>query len=121
MTHTPQLTDPTDLDGLRSALAGMDKDLRLSPLGIARIVISATAHLEVLAAVKEALATVGKSAPSAVVILTTRRQFCGPASGSVSSSKTRSPLNSPSALPASMTGMANSMRMKTCSPWRQTR
>ncbi len=70
MTHTPQLTDPTDLDGLRSALAGMDKDLRLSPLGIARIVISATAHLEVLAAVKEALATVGKSAPSAVVILT---------------------------------------------------
>jgi glycerol-1-phosphate dehydrogenase [NAD(P)+] len=65
-----KLTDPTDLDGLRSALGLMDPESRLSPLGIARIEISTTAHLEVLAAVKEALGTVGKAAPSTVVILT---------------------------------------------------
>ena len=70
MTDALKLTDPTDLDGLRSALAAMDPEARLSPLGIARIEISGTAHLEVAAAVKEALATVGKTAPSAVVILT---------------------------------------------------
>ncbi len=70
MTHAPKLTDPSDLDGLRLALAALDPDQRLSPLGIARIEISATAHLQVLPAVKEALATIGKTAPSAVMILT---------------------------------------------------
>lgn len=71
MIHVPKLTDPADLDGLRRALAGLDPDQRLSPLGIARIEISATAHLEVLPAVKEALATAGKAAPSAAVVILT--------------------------------------------------
>lgn len=61
-----QLTDPTDLDGLRQALAALDPDQRLKPLGMTRVVISQTAHLEVAAAVDEALK--GRSAASVVIL-----------------------------------------------------
>jgi glycerol-1-phosphate dehydrogenase [NAD(P)+] len=70
MTLHSALTDPTDLDGLRQALEPLDPDQRLKPLGIKRIVISATAHLEVAAAAREALGERIGNAPPAVVILT---------------------------------------------------
>jgi glycerol-1-phosphate dehydrogenase [NAD(P)+] len=63
------LTDPTDLDGLRQALGERDPGRRLKPLGLQRVVISETAHLEVAAALKEAL---GQRASASVVILTDR-------------------------------------------------
>jgi glycerol-1-phosphate dehydrogenase [NAD(P)+] len=72
MTHAPNLTDPTDLEGLRRALKAIDPEGRLSPLEMRRVVISETAHLEVKSALVEALAAVGMAAPAAVVILTDR-------------------------------------------------
>jgi glycerol-1-phosphate dehydrogenase [NAD(P)+] len=62
-----QLTDATNLDGLRQALAALDPEGRLKPLGMKSVVISETAHLGVAAALKEALA--GRSG-NAIVILT---------------------------------------------------
>jgi glycerol-1-phosphate dehydrogenase [NAD(P)+] len=62
-----QLTDPTDLDGLRQALKPLDPEGRLKPLGLKRLVISETAHLEVAAALREAL---GRHSSGSVVILT---------------------------------------------------
>jgi glycerol-1-phosphate dehydrogenase [NAD(P)+] len=61
-----QLTDPTDLDGLRQALKPLDPEGRLKPLGMKRVVISETAHLGVAAALKEALA--GRSGTSVVIL-----------------------------------------------------
>ena len=62
-----QLSDPTDLDGLRQALKPLDPEGRLKPLGLKRVVISGTAHLEVAAALREAL---GRPSSASVVILT---------------------------------------------------
>jgi hypothetical protein len=67
---TSALTNPTDLEGLRQALVPLDPDRRLKPLGTKRIVISATAHLEVAATVREALGERNTNAPPVVVILT---------------------------------------------------
>lgn len=61
------LTDPTDLDGLRMALKPLDPEGRLKPLGLKRVVISETAHLDAAGAVKDALAG---CRGTAVVILT---------------------------------------------------
>jgi glycerol-1-phosphate dehydrogenase [NAD(P)+] len=72
MTPHAKLTDPTDLDGLRQALAPLDPDGRLKPLGLRRVVISATAHLEVAAALREAMGGGEAAPPAAVVILTDR-------------------------------------------------
>lgn len=70
MNEASRLTDPTDLDALRRRLHALDPDLRLAPLGMRRVVISDTAHLELRAAVAEALAATGKSPPASIVILT---------------------------------------------------
>ena len=70
MTLAAQLTDPTNLDAVRQALASLDPESRLAPLAMRRVTISETAHLDVAQAVAEALATVGKAAPAQVVILT---------------------------------------------------
>jgi glycerol-1-phosphate dehydrogenase [NAD(P)+] len=70
MSPTPKLADPTDLDGIRCELKGLDPDSRLSPLDMLRVVISNDAHLELKAYVTEALATVGKTGRANVVILT---------------------------------------------------
>ena len=69
MSPTPQLTDLTDLDGLRRELNGLDPESRLAPLDMLRVVISDDAHLRVKASVAEALATVGKAGRASVVIL----------------------------------------------------
>lgn len=71
MPQTAKLTDPSNLEALRLALAARDPEGRLSPLGILRIEISETAHLHVADAVREALAKSGSAAsPAKVVILT---------------------------------------------------
>lgn len=70
MSSQPQLTDPTDLDGLRRNLKALDPDSRLSPLAMLRVVISEDAHLKVKASVTEALAEAGKLGRAKVVVLT---------------------------------------------------
>ena len=70
MAHPHNLSDPTDLDGLRRYLKEEDPDLRLHPLEMQAVRISDDAHLRVAGAVQEALAYFGKSSPAAVVILT---------------------------------------------------
>lgn len=71
MSLTSKLTDPTNLSNLRHALAALDPEGRLSPLGILRIEISETAHLNVAAAVGDALARAGQAATSAKVVILT--------------------------------------------------
>ena len=70
MTSAPNLTDPTDLAGLRRSLAGLDPEKRLAPLDMLRLVISADAHLQVRAAVAEALVDAGTNSRTSVVVLT---------------------------------------------------
>ena len=70
MTSAPDFTDPTDLDGLRRDLKALDPQSRLAPLDMLRLVISTDAHLQVRAAVAEALTTAGTSGRTSVVILT---------------------------------------------------
>jgi glycerol-1-phosphate dehydrogenase [NAD(P)+] len=50
------LSDPTDLEGLRRALAALDGESQLSPLGMQQVVISEDAHLHVKAAVRSLIA-----------------------------------------------------------------
>ncbi len=69
MAHTHDLSDPTDLVGLRRYLKAEDPDLRLFPLEMQAVRISDDAHLHVAAAVQEALLYFGKASPAAVVIL----------------------------------------------------
>ena len=69
MSFMPKLTDLSDLDGLRRELKRLDPEARLSPLDMRRVVISDDAHLQVKAAVVEALAAAGKTGRSTVVIL----------------------------------------------------
>jgi glycerol-1-phosphate dehydrogenase [NAD(P)+] len=70
MPSQPNLSDPTDLDGLRRDLKGLDPDARLAPLDMLRVVISDNAHLTVAAAVAEALAATGKPGRTDIVVLT---------------------------------------------------
>jgi glycerol-1-phosphate dehydrogenase [NAD(P)+] len=60
------LSDPTDLDGLRHYLASADPDKRLDALDMKAVVISDTAHLEVAQHADALL----NNKPSTVVILT---------------------------------------------------
>lgn len=64
------LTDPTNLPGLRQALAALDRDSRLAPLEIRRIEISDTAHLHVASAVEDLFRASGTTAAAPIVILT---------------------------------------------------
>ena len=70
MAHAHNLSDPTDLNGLRHYLKVSDPDLQLFPLEMQAVRISDDAHLHVAASVQEALAHYGKASPAAVVILT---------------------------------------------------
>ena len=70
MTSAAELTDLTDLQGLRQALSRLDPESRLSPVGIGRIEISDSAHLHVAEAVQSALSTANGPVPARVVILT---------------------------------------------------
>ncbi len=70
MAFAHSLSDPTDLEGLRRFLKAEDKESRLLPIEMLRVVISSDAHLKLGEAVAEALATVGKAKPSVVVLLT---------------------------------------------------
>lgn len=72
MTIASPLTDPSNLDGLRHALATLDSEGRLGSLDMLRVEISDSAHLKVAAAVTEALAGSNAMARPAVVILTDR-------------------------------------------------
>lgn len=63
--HT--LSDPTDLDGLRRFLKAEDADGLLLPLEMQRIEISDRAHLNLGAAVSDAL---GSKSPASIVLLT---------------------------------------------------
>ena len=69
MSSAPELTDLTDLDGLRRELRGLDPDARLAPLDMRRVVISDDAHLKVRASVVEALAAIGKNGRANIIIL----------------------------------------------------
>lgn len=70
MSHVSELTDPTNLDALRTALGRLDPERRLAPLGIGRIDISETAHLHVAEALDAALSAAGRPAAAQVMILT---------------------------------------------------
>jgi glycerol-1-phosphate dehydrogenase [NAD(P)+] len=70
MTLAAELTDLTDLQGLRLALSRLDPESRLAPVGIGRIEISDSAHLHVAEAVQSALSTANGPVPARVVILT---------------------------------------------------
>lgn len=69
MTRHINLSDPTDLVGLRRYLADEDKDHRLYPLDMMGVTISSDAHLGVAAAVKQALAAAGKPGRAQIVVL----------------------------------------------------
>ena len=70
MTRVPGLSDSNDLDSLRRDLNALDPDSRLTPLDMLQVVISGDAHLRLAHAIETALASVGKSGRSAIVILT---------------------------------------------------
>jgi glycerol-1-phosphate dehydrogenase [NAD(P)+] len=70
MTAEQNLSDPTDLDGLRRYLMRNDPEARLVPLGILKVDISQDAHLGLAAAAAEALADAGKAGRASIVILT---------------------------------------------------
>ena len=55
MAFAPTPSDPTDLDGLRRYLKAEDRDAHLLPLEMLRVKISSDAHLQLAAAVSEAL------------------------------------------------------------------
>jgi glycerol-1-phosphate dehydrogenase [NAD(P)+] len=63
------LSDLIDLDGLRRFLKTDDPERRLLPLDIRRVRISDNAHLHVLEAVNQALASFGSLKKASVVIL----------------------------------------------------
>lgn len=69
MTRHINLSDPTDLDGLRLYLKAEDKDQRLLSLDMMGVTISSDAHLGVGAAVTQALAAAGKTGRANVVVL----------------------------------------------------
>jgi glycerol-1-phosphate dehydrogenase [NAD(P)+] len=68
--QTYNLSDPTDLTGLRRYLTANDPEGRLASLDMLRVTISENAHLEVGQAVEEALASIKNTKPAKVVILT---------------------------------------------------
>ena len=69
MAHAHDLSDPTDLAGLRRYLKAEDAAGKLASLDMLDLQISGDAHLHVAAAVGDALAQVGKSGRAAIVIL----------------------------------------------------
>ncbi len=69
MTRHINLSDPTDLDGLREYLAAEDKEHRLLSLDMMGVTISSDAHLGVGAAAKAALAAAGKTGRANIVVL----------------------------------------------------
>ena len=69
MSAASDLTDPTNLAGLRGALTVLDPQHRLSPIGMSRVVISSDAHLQVRAALDEVLAAGGKNGGAQIVVL----------------------------------------------------
>jgi glycerol-1-phosphate dehydrogenase [NAD(P)+] len=70
MMTAHNLSDPTDLDGLRRYLASNDLERRLLPLEMLAVRISDDAHLNLMGAVGHALAQFGKPSPAAITILT---------------------------------------------------
>ena len=68
MTFAHPLSDPTDLDGLRRYLKAEDPDQRLLPLEMLRVEVSDSAHLQLAAAVSEALTL--KNGVASIVLLT---------------------------------------------------
>ncbi|HRX35341.1 MAG TPA: iron-containing alcohol dehydrogenase [Aestuariivirga sp.] len=66
----PNLSDPTNLEGLRRDLRLLDPESRLAPLDMLRVTISDDAHLHVKSAVAEALVSSGKAGRAVVVVLT---------------------------------------------------
>jgi glycerol-1-phosphate dehydrogenase [NAD(P)+] len=68
--QTHNLSDPTDLAGLRRYLTSNDPMGRLAPLDMLRVTISEDAHLHVGQAVEEALAAAKKTTPAKIVVLT---------------------------------------------------
>ncbi|MCB1378123.1 MAG: iron-containing alcohol dehydrogenase [Alphaproteobacteria bacterium] len=70
MQSLSQLTDPTDLEGLRRELSQLDPDGRLAPLDMQRVVIAEDAHLRVRESVAEAVSAVDKTGRPSIVILT---------------------------------------------------
>jgi glycerol-1-phosphate dehydrogenase [NAD(P)+] len=69
MTRHINLSDPTDLEGLRHYLKAEDKEHRLLPLDMMGVTISPDAHLGVAAAAKQALAAAGKTGRANILIL----------------------------------------------------
>lgn len=67
MSSAHNLSDPTDLDGLRRYLKAEDVESRLLPLEMLRVDISGDAHLKLSSAVSDALAFEG---PASIVVLT---------------------------------------------------
>jgi glycerol-1-phosphate dehydrogenase [NAD(P)+] len=70
MTTHHDLSDPTDLEGLRRYIKAHDAEQRLAALEMVRVEISEDAHLKVGPAVTDALAAFGKNGRASVVILT---------------------------------------------------
>ncbi len=69
MSTFATLTDPTDLDAVRSALAAADPDRRLAPLGLQRLRIAGRAADLVAEEVAEVLRSGGRPAEGARVVL----------------------------------------------------
>ncbi len=67
------LSDPTDLEGLRRYLTSEDPEGRLGSLGILDVTISDDAHLQIGPAVAKALASAGKPARATIIILTDKK------------------------------------------------
>ena len=70
MAFVRDLSDPIDLEGLRRYLTSDDPDGRLGSLDMLNVTISDAAHLHVGPAVAAALASAGKPARAAIVVLT---------------------------------------------------
>lgn len=64
------LSDPTDLDGLRRYLSSDDPERRLLSLDMLAVKVSDDAHLHVAGTVAAALASAGKPSRASIVILT---------------------------------------------------
>ena len=70
MVVAQNVSDPTDLEGLRRSLGADDPEGRLGALEMLAVTVSGDAHLQVGPAVAAALANAGKPARASVVILT---------------------------------------------------
>ncbi len=64
------LSDPTDLESLRSYLSACDPEGRLAPLDMLAVTIAEDAHFHIEESVNKALLSVGKSTQAEIVVLT---------------------------------------------------